>query len=184
MLAKHVLLKDIFLDYMIPHTKEYMKLGGHIMGAAIIKPRIYHNNAAIQQADILAVGTDKKHINPIQHSVIDVINTFYEIDSENNYDKFTLITSHQPCLMCTFALSSLSKLTQVYYLFDYTETQNMFNIAYPRSDWFIKVAKDREFTNYLNITSDRKIQYKKLEIDPLVKTQLTIEYLNMSMQVV
>jgi len=176
MLAKDVLLKDVFFEYMIPHTKEHMEKGGHIMGAAIIELQY---KRSIEEVDILAVGTDKKYISPIYHSVIDAINMFYDID-KNTYDGIAVIASHQPCLMCTFALSLVPRLREVYYLFDYNETYNMFNITYPKDDWIRNVKKQIQYIEY-EISHDnfKSIKFRKLELEPLVKAQLSVEYLTM-----
>lgn len=186
-----VSLRSLFLDYMMVNTNKEVQRGGHVFGGVLIrKPKNLSLSACNFQEDvpifeILAVGTNRRHLNPLWHGEVDTINRHYLNLNEKKYtiewdDELYLIASHQPCLMCSYSMSWVPNLTNVYYLFDYDETNEMFDMPTDIDQWNM-------YMNNMDYTSPYKIlgesnkfrTFSKLAISKLLKAELAFEYLKM-----
>ncbi len=187
-----VSLRSLFLDYMMVNTNKEVQKGGHVFGAVIIKKpkQTVSLSATSFQEDVplfelLAAGTNRRHLNPLWHGEVDTINRHYLNLNENKYkiesdDELYMIASHQPCLMCTYSLSWVPNLTNVYYLFDYDETNEMFDMPTDIDQWNMYMNGMSYTGPYKILGESNKFRtFSKLAISKLLKAELAFEYLKM-----
>ncbi len=190
-----VSLRSLFLDYMMVNTNKEIQKGGHVFGGVIIrKPKNLSLSACNFQEDvpifeILAVGTNRRHLNPLWHGEIDCINKHFVNLAEKKYtldkdEEIYMIASHRPCLMCTYSISWVPRLTNVYYVFDYDETNESFDMPTDIIQWDKYMAhafqcNDSKAPYEIIGESNKERSFYKLAMSKLLKAELAFEYLKM-----
>lgn len=183
-------VRSLFFNHMIPLTKMHVELGGHIFNAVITtRPAINYFKEDEQLFNILSVGTNRRYVNPLFHGEVDAINNYYDHFMKDEVDAncypvtkdVIMIASHQPCLMCTFSLSWIQNLTNVYYVFNYDDTAKMFDMRTDRQQWNTYIDRVKhDYTEPYNILGvNGNIHFRQLNISDLLKAELTVEYLKL-----
>ena len=119
MITNYNKILDIFINNLIPETKDSIDKGNKIFGAFIIKK---------SDLSISCIGTNNEIINPLFHGEISAIFNFFKIKNINPKDYY-FFSTHQPCSMCLSAIT-WSGFDNFYYFFSYEHTKEDFNIPH------------------------------------------------------
>ena len=166
---------DLIKEEIIPMTKEGIKLGNKIFGAAIIKKTDFST---------VIVGTNSEIENPLWHGEMATLKKFYEIPASfrpHTKDCY-FISSHEPCSLCLSAISWCG-FDNFYYLFSYKDTLDKFNIPhdlnilkevfnvndgnYNKSNFYWKCYHLEELINHLKDNHKEEILNKLTNIKAL-----------------
>lgn len=113
-------LLDVIEENIMPLTREGVKIGCKVFGAAILR-----------KADLSLVlaATNHEAFSPLWHGEVYAIKQFWELQQHPAPQDCIFLATHQPCCMCASALA-WSGFPTLYYLFGYEHTSNDFNIPH------------------------------------------------------
>lgn len=111
---------DVIERDIVPLTTRGVETGSRLFGAAVLR-----------KSDLSLVLAETNHaaFSPLWHGEIYTIKLFFELQGHPDPDDCLFLATHQPCCMCTSALA-WSGFHEIYYLFDYEETRNAFNVPH------------------------------------------------------
>ncbi|MDO5562044.1 MAG: nucleoside deaminase [Synergistaceae bacterium] len=93
---------------LLPLTRKGVSEGGHVFGGLVLDGKTYKT---------VAVGTNRRQVNPIYHGEIDTIQNFFALKDRPAPEDCIFIASHEPCSMCVSAIS-WSGFREIWVLFD------------------------------------------------------------------
>jgi tRNA(Arg) A34 adenosine deaminase TadA len=111
---------------IIPLTSRGVSSGSKVFGAAILSNT---------QLAPLTVATNHESLSPLLHGEINCIQQFYTVDfpdpatRPNPREDCIFFATHEPCSLCLSGIA-WSGFTEVYYLFSYEESRDLFSIPY------------------------------------------------------
>ena len=110
---------------IIPLTKEGVRSGNKIFGAAMLKK---------SDLSTIIAGTNHETENPLWHREIYTIKQYYEMvnkDESKRVDPKNVIffATHEPCTLCSSAIT-WGGYDNFYYLFSHEDSRDSFNIGH------------------------------------------------------
>lgn len=115
-------LLEVVEDDILPLTREGVRGGNKVFGAAILRK---------SNASLVVAGTNAETENPLWHGEISAIHRFYELAREDRPAPANcwFVSTHEPCSMCLSAIA-WAGFDNFYYLFGYADTRDAFNIPH------------------------------------------------------
>ncbi|MBO6726081.1 MAG: nucleoside deaminase [Rhizobiaceae bacterium] len=107
---------------IIPKTKDGVKRGSKIFGAALLRKSDY---------SVVVAETNNEIDNPLWHGEVHALKRLYEIPIETRPDTKELIflSTHEPCSMCLSAIA-WSGFDNFYYFFSHEDSRDSFSIPH------------------------------------------------------
>jgi tRNA(Arg) A34 adenosine deaminase TadA len=119
-------LLSIVENRIVPLTAHGVSTGSKVFGAAILSRPLLTP---------LTVATNNEHLSPLLHGEINCIQQFFTIDfpdlasRPNPREDCIFFATHEPCSLCLSGIT-WSGFKDVYYLFTYEDSKNLFAIPY------------------------------------------------------
>ncbi|MDR3264961.1 MAG: nucleoside deaminase [Synergistaceae bacterium] len=112
-------LLDVIENDIAPLTARGVETGSRVFGAAVLR------------GDLSLVVAETNHVafSPLWHGEIYTIKLFFELQGHPDPGDCVFLATHQPCCMCASALA-WSGFREIYYLFDYDQTRDTFNMPH------------------------------------------------------
>ena len=115
-------LLDVIEHDIAPKTREGVKRGNKLFGAAILRK---------SDLSVVIAETNNETENPLWHGEMHAIKRFYELPADQRPDPKDCIflTTHEPCSLCLSGIT-WSGFDNFYYLFTYEDSRDSFAIPY------------------------------------------------------
>ena len=115
-------LLEVIENDIIPKTQKGVMRGDKVFGAAVLRK----DDGALVVAD-----TNREHSSgcPLWHGEMVALREFFAYQNHPPSDDCILLSTHEPCSMCASAIA-WSGIRQVFFLFDYTDTEEQFAIPH------------------------------------------------------
>ena len=115
-------LLDVIEHSIAPKTREGVKRGNKLFGAAILRK---------SDLSVVIAETNNETENPLWHGEMHAIKRFYELPADQRPDPKDCIflTTHEPCSLCLSGIT-WSGFDNFYYLFTYEDSRDSFAIPY------------------------------------------------------
>ena len=122
MLKLYNILINKILYEIIPATEISISKGNKIFGAAILNKNDFST---------VVIGTNNETTNPLYHGEITAINKYFNsnLHKEIPPSDCIFLSTHEPCSLCLSAIT-WSGFDNIYYLFPYMTTKDLFNIPH------------------------------------------------------
>lgn len=115
-------LLSVIEEDILPLTRAGVQKGDKIFGAALLR-----------RADLalLCAATNQEHTgaNPIWHGEMTALRDYFALPTKPPPTDCLLLSTHEPCPMCA-AATAWCGIPQVYFLFDYADTEHQFAIPH------------------------------------------------------
>jgi tRNA(Arg) A34 adenosine deaminase TadA len=117
---------DIVESRIIPLTRAGVSSGSKVFGAAILSR---------QTLQPYSVATNNERVSPLLHGEINCIQQFFTLDFPDQQTRpdprkdCIFFATHEPCSLCLSGIA-WSGFSEVYYLFTYEESRDLFAIPY------------------------------------------------------
>ncbi len=109
---------DVIEQRILPLTDEFVRKGHNLFGGAVLDP---------VSLEPLVVGSNRRSDNPVLHGEVETLLRFYGLEDHPKAEDAVFLATHEPCCMCLSALAWCG-FKEIWYLFDYTETDRDFNM--------------------------------------------------------
>lgn len=103
---------------LLPLTEKGVSEGGHVFGGLVLDGRTLRT---------VAVGTNRRQVNPIYHGEIDTLQEFFKLKDRPAPEDCIFVASHEPCSMCISAIS-WAGFREVWVLFDSADMSKDFEM--------------------------------------------------------
>jgi len=115
-------LLDVIERDIAPKTRDGVKRGNKLFGAAILKK---------SDLSVVIAETNNETENPLWHGEMHAIKRFYELPADQRPDPkdCIFIATHEPCSLCLSGIT-WSGFDNFYYLFTYEDSRDSFAIPY------------------------------------------------------
>lgn len=115
-------LLDVIEHDIAPKTREGVKRGNKLFGAAILRK---------SDLSVVIAETNNETENPLWHGEMHAIKRFYELPADQRPDPkdCIFVTTHEPCSLCLSGIT-WSGFDNFYYLFSYEDSRDSFAIPY------------------------------------------------------
>ena len=115
-------LLDLMENEIVPVTRQEVKKGNKIFGAAIIRK---------DDLSTVVIGSNNETENPLWHGEVYAIKLLYEMPKSERPDPKNVIffATHEPCPLCLSAIT-WSGYDNFYYLFSHEDSRDAFNIGH------------------------------------------------------
>lgn len=115
-------LLDVIERDIAPRTREGVKSGNKLFGAAILRK---------SDLSLVIAETNNETENPLWHGEMHAIKRFYELPADQRPDPkdCIFIATHEPCSLCLSGIT-WSGFDNFYYLFTYEDSRDSFAIPY------------------------------------------------------
>lgn len=115
-------LLDVIEHDIAPKTREGVKRGNKLFGAAILRK---------SDLSVVIAETNNETENPLWHGEMHAIKRFYELPADQRPDPkdCIFVTTHEPCSLCLSGIT-WSGFDNFYYLFTYEDSRDSFAIPY------------------------------------------------------
>jgi tRNA(Arg) A34 adenosine deaminase TadA len=115
-------LLDVVAQDIVPLTREEVKIGNKIFGAAVLRK---------EDRSLVVAGTNLETECPLWHGEVATIKRLYELPAEERPEArdCLFLASHEPCPLCLAAIT-WTGFDNFYYLFRYEDTRDAFHIPH------------------------------------------------------
>ncbi|RYE87088.1 MAG: nucleoside deaminase [Hyphomicrobiales bacterium] len=115
-------LLDVIETEIAPRTREGVKRGNKLFGAAILRK---------SDLSVVIAETNNETENPLWHGEMHAIKRFYELPADQRPDPkdCIFVTTHEPCSLCLSGIT-WAGFDNFYYLFTYEDSRDSFAIPY------------------------------------------------------
>lgn len=115
-------LLSVIEQDIVPKTREGVKVGNKLFGAAILKK---------EDLSTLVSSTNTETENPLWHGEVHTMKKLYELPREQrpNPRDCIFLATHEPCSLCLSAIT-WGGYDNFYYLFSFEDSRDSFNIPH------------------------------------------------------
>lgn len=118
-LAKRLL--DVIENDILPLTERGVTVGDKVFGAAVLLR---------SDLSLVNAGTNEENTDcPLWHGEMVALREYHRLPERPSPDRCLLLSTHEPCPMCAAAISWCG-IPEVYFLFDYRDTEAQFAIPH------------------------------------------------------
>jgi len=115
-------LLSVMDEDILPLTEQGVARGNKIFGAALLRK---------SDLSLVLAETNNETENPLWHGEIHTLKKFYEtpIDSRPNTNELIFLSTHEPCSMCSSAIT-WAGFDNFYYFFSHEDSRDSFSIPH------------------------------------------------------
>ncbi|MCH9705317.1 MAG: nucleoside deaminase [Proteobacteria bacterium] len=115
-------LLEVIENDILPLTRQGVAAGNKVFGAAILRR---------DDLSLVHAATNQEHSNtcPMWHGEMVALHGFFALPDRPPEQECLLLSTHEPCPMCA-AATAWCGIPQVFFLFDYQDTETQFAIPH------------------------------------------------------